>query len=118
MTVTAALEVLERRLGAGLLGFGEGILAAAISAEDARRWACDAHLAPIVLGAEGAPPDIGRRSRIVPRSLCRAQAVETRAEAPHPASGDNARPPGRPEPYPAGPASAAGKGPGLLSRAG
>ncbi|WP_214368497.1 HNH endonuclease signature motif containing protein [Pseudonocardia sp. H11422] len=74
VTVTVALEVLERRLGAGLLGFGEGILAAAISAEDARRWACDAHLVPIVLGAEGAPLDIGRRSRVVSRSLRRALA--------------------------------------------
>ncbi|NMI00101.1 HNH endonuclease signature motif containing protein [Pseudonocardia acidicola] len=72
VTVTVPLEVLERRIGAGLLDFGDGTLASAIAAEDARRWACDAQVVPIVLGATGEPLDIGRTTRVVPRGMRRA----------------------------------------------
>jgi hypothetical protein len=74
VTVTVPLQVLEQRLGTGLLDFGDGTLASAIAAEDARRYACDAHLVPIVLAATGEPLDIGRETRIVPRAIRRALA--------------------------------------------
>ncbi|MGH3569159.1 MAG: DUF222 domain-containing protein [Pseudonocardia sp.] len=72
LTVTIPLTVLENRLGNGLLDFGDGILAGAIVAEDARRLACDAHLACIVIGGKSEPLDIGRASRTVPRWMRRA----------------------------------------------
>jgi hypothetical protein len=71
VTVTIALSEL-RGGGAGLLGLGDGLLASAIPAEDARRWACDAAIVPIVLGARGEPLDVGRRSRLVTPAMRRA----------------------------------------------
>ncbi|MFC5947918.1 DUF222 domain-containing protein [Pseudonocardia lutea] len=71
VTVTIPLAEL-RGSGAGLLGFGDGTLASAITAEDARRWACDAAVVPIVLGSRGEPLDVGRRSRLVTPAMRRA----------------------------------------------
>ncbi|WP_051737320.1 HNH endonuclease signature motif containing protein [Pseudonocardia halophobica] len=71
VTVTIPLTEL-RGSGAGLLSFGDGTLASAIKAEDARRWACDAAIVPIVLGSRGEPLDVGRRSRLVTPALRRA----------------------------------------------
>ncbi|WP_214366557.1 HNH endonuclease signature motif containing protein [Pseudonocardia sp. H11422] len=74
VTVTVPLTVLENRLGMGLLGFADGTLAGTIAAEDARRLACDAHVACVVIGGRGELLDIGRNSRVVPRGLRRALA--------------------------------------------
>lgn len=74
VTVTVPLTVLEDRLGTGLLDFAEGSIAGAIAAEDARRWACDAQVVPVVLGARGEPLDVGRGSYTVPRWMRRALA--------------------------------------------
>jgi hypothetical protein len=74
VTVTVPLTVLESRLGSGLLDLADATLPAAITAEDARRWACDAHLTPVVLGANSEPLDVGRASYTVPRALRRALA--------------------------------------------
>ncbi|MDQ4118707.1 MAG: HNH endonuclease, partial [Actinomycetota bacterium] len=74
VTVTVPLEVLESRSGAGLLGFGDGTLSAAIDAETARRLACDARVVPIVLGTRGEPLDVGREARLANRAQRRALA--------------------------------------------
>ncbi len=72
ITVTVPLTVLESRLGTGLLDFGDDTLAGAIAAEDARRLACDAHLACVVIGGRSEPLDVGRGSYTVPRHIRRA----------------------------------------------
>jgi hypothetical protein len=43
-----------------------------VTAETARRVACDAGVIPVVLGADSEPLDIGRHSRVVPAGLRRA----------------------------------------------
>ena len=69
ITVTMALETLERRLGApGATLDWSG----PISAATARRLACDAHLVPVVLGAQGEPLDVGRASYPVTQAIWRA----------------------------------------------
>ena len=84
VTVTVALETLQRRLGdardADLLGslaaeLGTG---AALSAEAARRVACDARVLPVVLGQAGEPLDVGRASYTVPAGLRRALVARDR----------------------------------------
>jgi hypothetical protein len=73
ITVTIALADLQARVGnAGLLDFGDGLRRAPLSAADARRWACDAEVIPIVLGSHGEPLDVGRGERLVARGLRRA----------------------------------------------
>lgn len=74
VTVTVPLQVLEDRIGAGLLDFGDGALPAVIDAETARRYACDATLVPIVLGSTGEPLDVGRELRLANRAMRRALA--------------------------------------------
>ncbi len=56
-----------RRPGTGTLGTG-----AAITAEAARRVACDAGVIPIVLGSQSEPLDIGRATRTIPTGIRRA----------------------------------------------
>jgi hypothetical protein len=69
ITVTMAMETLERRLGApGATLDWSG----PISAEAARRLACDAQLIPVVLGANGEPLDVGRASYPVTQAIWRA----------------------------------------------
>jgi hypothetical protein len=69
ITVTMALDTLERRLGApGAMLDWSG----PISAESARRLACDARVIPVVLGANGEPLDVGRASYPVTTAIWRA----------------------------------------------
>lgn len=75
ITLTVPLTVLEDRLGFGLLDFGDTTLAGAIAAEDARRLACDAQVATLVINGRNQPLDIGRRNRVVPRAMRRALAA-------------------------------------------
>ncbi len=75
VTVTIALDDLRskhsdetlRRPGTGTLGTG-----AAITAEAARRIACDASIIPILLGSQSEPLDIGRATRTIPTGIRRA----------------------------------------------
>ncbi|MGI8644793.1 MAG: DUF222 domain-containing protein, partial [Nocardioides sp.] len=69
ITITMALETLERRLGspAAMLDWS-----GPVSAEAARRLACDARLIPVVLGAQGEPLDVGRASYPVTQAIWRA----------------------------------------------
>ena len=69
VTVTMALETLERRLGsAGAWLDWSG----PVSAETARRMACDARVIPVVLGKAGEPLDVGRASYEVTAGIWRA----------------------------------------------
>ena len=73
-SVTVPLDTLTTRDGAALLGFGEGGLAAAIAAEQARRLVCDARVVPIVLASTGEPLFVGRENRLATRAQRRALA--------------------------------------------
>lgn len=85
VVVAIDLEDLRRRTadggaGAGPHGYGEGVGARPgvfdtglpLSAAAVRRYACDAQLVPVVLGAAGEPLDLGRAARTVPAGLRRA----------------------------------------------
>ncbi len=75
VTVTIALDDLRgqrsderlKRSGTGMLG-----TRAAITAEAARRIACDAAVIPIIFGSASEPLDIGRASRTIPTGIRRA----------------------------------------------
>ena len=69
ITVTMALETLQRRLGAPAATLD---WSGPISAATARRLACDAQLVPVVLGANGEPLDVGRASYPVTQAIWRA----------------------------------------------
>lgn len=69
VTVTMALETLERRLGAA----GAWLTwSGPVSAETARRLACDAQVIPVVLGGTSEPLDVGRASYPVTQAIWRA----------------------------------------------
>jgi hypothetical protein len=72
VTVTVPLSVLEERAGSALLELGDDTLPGLVSAEVARRYACDAQVVPVVLGAAGEPLDVGRATRVIPRGMRRA----------------------------------------------
>ncbi|MGH3833440.1 MAG: DUF222 domain-containing protein [Pseudonocardiaceae bacterium] len=67
LTVTLDWEALRTGLGVATLDYGTPL-----SASEARRWACDAKIIPIVLGGASEPLDVGRAMRTVPLSLRRA----------------------------------------------
>ena len=46
--------------------------------EQARRWACDANIVPIVLGTKSEPIDIGESKRLADKRLRRALAIRDR----------------------------------------
>jgi HNH endonuclease/Domain of unknown function (DUF222) len=71
LTVTLDLDALERRAGRRC----ELDDAGRISAEDARRVACDASVSRIITAGESAPVEIGRRSAVVPAAVRRAVVV-------------------------------------------
>jgi Domain of unknown function (DUF222)/HNH endonuclease len=60
LTVTVDYHVLADRVGAATLEDGS-----ALSAESARRLACDAQVIPMVLGGDSVPLDVGREHRLV-----------------------------------------------------
>jgi hypothetical protein len=59
LVVTVPFDVLRGRLGAATLDGGEEL-----SAAQARRLACDAHVIPAVLGGAGEPLELGRARRL------------------------------------------------------
>ena len=69
ITITMALETLQRRLGAHAATLD---WSGPISAATARRLACDAQIIPVVLGANGEPLDVGRASYPVTLAIWRA----------------------------------------------
>jgi hypothetical protein len=72
ITITMSLDTLPRRLGspAATLDWS-----GPISAEAARRLACDAGIIPVVLGSNGEPLDVGRATYPVTRAIWRALVV-------------------------------------------
>jgi hypothetical protein len=75
VAVTLALETLQRArcAPAGELDFG-----LPLSAQAARRLACDAQVVPVVLGSAGEPLDVGRASQTVPPAIRRAVVARDR----------------------------------------
>jgi hypothetical protein len=71
LTVTLDLETLERRAGRRCRLDDAGRL----SADDARRVACDASVSRVITAGRTVPLEIGRRSALVPAALRRAVAV-------------------------------------------
>ncbi len=67
LTVTIDWEALRTGLGGANLDYGTPL-----SAAEARRWACDAKIIPVVLGGASEPLDVGRAMRTVPLSIRRA----------------------------------------------
>ncbi len=61
------------RAGTGLLGWG-----GPVTAESARRIACDAQLIPVLLGGGGQPLDVGRASYSIPTGIRRALIARDR----------------------------------------
>ncbi len=57
----------NRKLGSGLVSFGDGLSVDAI-----RRIACDAGVIPVVLGSNSEPLDVGREHRLVTPAIRRA----------------------------------------------
>ncbi|MFH1329946.1 MAG: DUF222 domain-containing protein [Actinomycetota bacterium] len=76
LTLTVSLQDLQ---GDGVVDMGAG----PITAEAARRLACDAELTSIVLDAAGRPVGVGHTSRIVPAALRKALVLRDRTCA-HP----------------------------------
>ncbi|HEX6404742.1 MAG TPA: DUF222 domain-containing protein [Pseudonocardiaceae bacterium] len=70
VVVTVSLPVLQGRIGSASLALG-----GPITADIARRIACDAEIIPVVLGARGEPLDVGRANRTVPTAIRRAVIV-------------------------------------------
>jgi Domain of unknown function (DUF222) len=73
VVVTVSLPVLQGRIGSASLALG-----GPITADIARRIACDAEIIPVVLGSRGEPLDVGRASRTVPTAIRRAVIVRDR----------------------------------------
>jgi Domain of unknown function (DUF222) len=73
LTVTLDWDSLRTGLGAATLDYGTPL-----SASEARRWACDAKIIPIVLGGASEPLDVGRAMRTVPLSIRRALVARDR----------------------------------------
>ena len=67
ISVTIDLEDLRRRIGAAYLAHG-----GPVPAGQARMWACDANIIPIVLGGASQVLDVGRSSRSFPTGARRA----------------------------------------------
>ena len=75
VTITIALETLERRVGAPGAWLD---WAGPVSAQTARRIACDAGVIPVLLGACGEPLDVGRASYPVTTAIWRALVARDR----------------------------------------
>jgi Domain of unknown function (DUF222) len=73
LTVTIDWDALRAGLGVATLDYGTHI-----SAAEARRWACDAKIIPVVLGGKSEPLDVGRATRTVPLSIRRALVARDR----------------------------------------
>jgi hypothetical protein len=69
ITVSMTLATLQRRLGAPAATLD---WSGPISAETARRLACDAQVIPVLLGSRGEPLDVGRASYPVTQAIWRA----------------------------------------------
>jgi Domain of unknown function (DUF222) len=69
VTVTMTLDTLQQRSGAAAASLD---WSGPISAQTARRIACDARIIPVLLGSNGEPLDVGRSSYPVTQAIWRA----------------------------------------------
>jgi hypothetical protein len=76
ITVTLSWETLQRQLGAAAAELDLGL---PISAETARRLACDAGIVPVLLGSDGQPLDVGRQTQSIPTGMRRAVVARDRS---------------------------------------
>ena len=76
LTVTVDLQTLEGRLPPGSVAELED--SGPISAEAARRLACDASVSRVITNASSEPLDVGRRTSVVPAGIRRAVVVRDR----------------------------------------
>lgn len=77
VTVTIDWDALRTALGIAALDYRH-----LISAGDARRFACDCKLIPVVLGSDSEPLDVGRAMRTVPLGIRRALVARWRVQSP------------------------------------
>ncbi len=73
LTITLDLNMLIDGIGAAALDYGSFL-----PAGEARRWACDAKIIPMVLRGDSEPLDVGRAMRTVPTAVRRALVVRDR----------------------------------------
>jgi hypothetical protein len=73
VTVTMDYDTLTRSVGAATLDNGEPL-----TAEQARRLACDAQITPVVLGGQGQVLDVGRSRRLITGAMHRALVARDR----------------------------------------
>jgi hypothetical protein len=73
LTVTIDWDTLRTGLGVATLDYGTHL-----SASEARRWACDAKIIPVVLSGRSESLDVGRALRTVPLSIRRALVARDR----------------------------------------
>jgi hypothetical protein len=73
LTVTIDWDALRTGLGVATLDYGTQV-----SAAEARRWACDAKIIPVVLGGKSEPLDVRRAMRTVPLSIRRVLVARDR----------------------------------------
>jgi hypothetical protein len=70
--VTASLDALRDKLGRATLATATPEGTHNLTASQARRLACDAHIIPVVLGTRSEPMDVGRTTRTVPAAMRKA----------------------------------------------
>lgn len=73
IALTVSLETLRTGIGKATLDDGRSL-----TPEQARRWACDAEIVPIVLGTKSQPIDVGESKRLADKRLRRALAIRDR----------------------------------------
>ncbi|WP_030474359.1 DUF222 domain-containing protein, partial [Lentzea aerocolonigenes] len=73
LTVTMRHEDLAERVGQGMLDNGDHI-----PAEQVRQLACNAGIIPLLLGSQGQPMDIGRKTRTFPAGIRRTLVARDR----------------------------------------
>jgi hypothetical protein len=78
LVLTMGLNDLIDGLGTALLDTG-----GRLTANEARRLACDAYLIPMVLGSDSMPLDVGRQQRLAPPH-CATHSPNATADAPFP----------------------------------
>jgi hypothetical protein len=73
VTVTMRYDDLQQRIANAVLAYG-----GPISAAEARRIACDAHIIPAVLGSDSEVLDVGRAQRLIPPPIRKAITLRDR----------------------------------------
>ncbi|HWE90636.1 MAG TPA: DUF222 domain-containing protein [Pseudonocardiaceae bacterium] len=78
LTVTIDWNTLREQTGRATLEGATLDGATSLTASQARRIACDAHILPIVLGSRSQPLDVGRSTRTIPTAIRKALVIRDR----------------------------------------